>query len=127
MPDSVLNFRLDVLRSQILELTELFGNIFLKTQSLIPGVTAIPVSGQVTTSSDFESLINSSLGGWLSTQRYMHQSEKELSNFVEDLHALSVNSSPSSNLIALSVSLRIKPGESTSKPVDEVISGSIIK
>jgi len=125
MPDSVLSIRLDVRKSQILELTEVFRDIFLKTQSLIHVVTATPVSGKELTSSEFKSLINSSLGGWLNEQRCTYQSEIKLSNIVEDLHPLSVNSSSSSNLIALRSLIRLKLGKRTLKPGNEIITGQL--
>ena len=121
MSTNPLNLSLDELRNQILELTEKYADIYLETQSFVPGETAIPVSGKVLTSSDFKSLVNSSLDGWLTAGRFTTEFEKELANFVGVRNALFVNSGSSANLIALSGLTSIKLGDRALKPGDEVL------
>jgi CDP-6-deoxy-D-xylo-4-hexulose-3-dehydrase len=121
MTNNPIDISIDKLRTQILELTEQYADIFLKTQSFVPGETAIPVSGKVLTTSDFKSLVNSSLDGWLTAGRFTSEFEKELANFVGVRHALFVNSGSSANLLALSGLTSIKLGEKALKPGDEVI------
>lgn len=109
------------LRSEIITLTERYAEIFLEKQPFTPGVTPIPVSGKVLTSHDFQSLVDSSLDGWLTSGRFTTQFERELANFVGVRHALFVNSGSSANLIALSGLTSKKLGDRALRPGDEVI------
>ncbi len=115
------NSELDALRSEILRLTGEFAELLLKPQKFVPGVSEIPVSGKVLTSPDFQSLVESSLDGWLTSGRFTKQFEKSLSNYVGARSALFVNSGSSANLIALSGLTSRKLGERALRVGDEVI------
>jgi len=112
---------LSLLRSEILSLTDRYADIFLREQAFVPGITPIPVSGKVLTSTDFQALVDSSLDGWLTAGRFTAQFERELAKFVGVRHSLFVNSGSSANLIALSGLTSPKLGERALKPGDEVI------
>ncbi len=112
---------LSLLRSEILSLTDRYADIFLREQAFVPGITPIPVSGKVLTSTDFQALIDSSLDGWLTAGRFTAQFERELAKFVGVRHTLFVNSGSSANLIALSGLTSPKLGERALKTGDEVI------
>ena len=112
---------LSLLRSEILSLTDRYADIFLREHTFVPGITPIPVSGKVLTSTDFQALVDSSLDGWLTAGRFTAQFERELAKFVGVRHSLFVNSGSSANLIALSGLTSPKLGERALKPGDEVI------
>jgi CDP-6-deoxy-D-xylo-4-hexulose-3-dehydrase len=112
---------LSLLRSEILSLTDRYADIFLREHTFVPGITPIPVSGKVLTSTDFQALVDSSLDGWLTAGRFTAQFERELAKFVGVRHSLFVNSGSSANLIALSGLTSSKLGERALKPGDEVI------
>jgi CDP-6-deoxy-D-xylo-4-hexulose-3-dehydrase len=112
---------LSLLRSEILSLTDRYAEIFLREQAFVPGITPIPVSGKVLTSTDFQALVDSSLDGWLTAGRFTAQFERELAKFVGVRHSLFVNSGSSANLIALSGLTSPNLGERALKPGDEVV------
>jgi CDP-6-deoxy-D-xylo-4-hexulose-3-dehydrase len=112
---------LEVLRSQILELTTNYADLLLKHNSFNPGVDSVPVSGKVLTSEDFVALIDSSLDGWLTAGRFTADFERQLAQFVGARSALFVNSGSSANLIALSGLTSPKLGDRALKPGDEVL------
>ena len=112
---------LNILRNQILDLTQKYSEIFLRKKSFIPGTTPIPVSGKVLTSQDFQALVNSSLDGWLTAGRFTAEFEKYLADFVGSRYALFVNSGSSANLIALSGLTSPRLGKKALRPGDEVI------
>ncbi len=116
-----LNKELESLRTQILELTKQYTEIFLKERPFVPGVTPIPVSGKVLTSPDFQALVDSSLDGWLTAGRFTTDFERALAKYVGVRHALFVNSGSSANLVALSGLTSPKLGDRALKPGDEVI------
>lgn len=115
------NSELNDLRAQIVELTGKYADIYLKPRPFVPGVTPVPVSGKVLTSSDFQALIDSSLDGWLTAGRFTADFERALAKFVGTRHALFVNSGSSANLIALSGLTSPKLGDRALNPGDEVI------
>jgi CDP-6-deoxy-D-xylo-4-hexulose-3-dehydrase len=112
---------LDQLRARILELTSTFASQSLVQEPFRPGIDPVPVSGKVLTPEDFESLIDSSLDGWLTAGRHTFEFEKQLASFVGSRSALFVNSGSSANLIALSGLTSRKLGERALKPGDEVL------
>lgn len=109
------------LRAQIVDLTEKYADIFLKSRPFVPGVTQVPVSGKVLTSQDFQALVNSSLDGWLTAGHFTVEFERALAKFIGARHALFVNSGSSANLLALSGLTSPKLGDRALKVGDEVI------
>jgi len=112
---------LDVLRQEILKLTQQYADELLSTKAFTPGEDPVPVSGKVLTSEDFTALVDSSLDGWLTAGRFTSDFERALANFVGTRHALFVNSGSSANLVALSGLTSKKLGERALKPGDEVV------
>jgi len=111
----------DSLRAEILKLTEMYAQEFLKPREFRAGSDPVPVSGKVLTSSDFLSLVDSSLDGWLTAGRFTKQFERELADFVGARSSLFVNSGSSANLCALSGLTSPKLGAKALKPDDEVL------
>lgn len=111
----------DILRSEILSLTQKYAEIKLSSVPFVPGESPIPVSGKVLTSEDFVSLIDSSLDGWLTAGRFTREFEKNLAEFIGVRKALFVNSGSSANLCALSALTSPKLGEKSLKPGDEIL------
>lgn len=111
----------DSLRAEILKLTEMYAQEFLKPREFRAGADPVPVSGKVLTSSDFLSLVDSSLDGWLTAGRFTNQFERELADFVGARSSLFVNSGSSANLCALSGLTSPKLGAKALKPDDEVL------
>jgi len=109
------------LRAEILKLTEMYAQEFLKPREFRAGSDPVPVSGKVLTSSDFLSLVDSSLDGWLTAGRFTNQFERELADFVGARSSLFVNSGSSANLCALSGLTSPKLGARALKPDDEVL------
>ncbi len=112
---------LEELRLDILSLTRKYADVFLVKKQFRAGVDSVPVSGKVLTSEDFESLIDSSLDGWLTSGRFTADFERRLANFVGARSALFVNSGSSANLVALSGLTSPKLGERALRPGDEII------
>lgn len=112
---------LNELRKEILDLTEKYALQLAQEKPFRPGEDPVPVSGKVLTSSDFRSLVDSSLDGWLTAGRFTEKFERELARFVGARSALFVNSGSSANLIALSGLTSKKLGERALKPGDEVL------
>lgn len=112
---------LEIIRSQILELTTQYADLFLASKSFTPGSDPVPVSGKLLTSQDFAALVDSSLDGWLTAGRFTVEFERQLAHFVGARSALFVNSGSSANLIALSGLTSPKLGERALKRGDEVL------
>jgi len=112
---------LNELRQEILNLTEKYALQITQERPFRPGEDLVPVSGKVLTSSDFISLVDSSLDGWLTAGRFTDKFERELAQFVGARSALFVNSGSSANLLALSGLTSKKLGDRALKPGDEVI------
>jgi CDP-6-deoxy-D-xylo-4-hexulose-3-dehydrase len=112
---------LDELRQEILVLTKKYGAEFTKKPKFIPGQTDIPVSGKVLDSTDFVSLVDSSLDGWFTSGRFTRKFELQLAKFVGARSATFVNSGSSANLVALSALTSPKLGNRALKPGDEVL------
>lgn len=112
---------LNELRKEILDLTEKYALQLTQEKPFRPGEDPVPVSGKVLTSSDFRSLVDSSLDGWLTAGRFTEKFERELARFVGARSALFVNSGSSANLVALSGLTSKKLGDRALKPGDEVL------
>ena len=115
MPD------LEVLRKEILHLTEKYGAAFTSKKTFKPGVDPVPVSGKVLTAEDFVSLVDSSLDGWFTAGRFTKSFESDLAKYVGTRSGTFVNSGSSANLIALSALTSEKLGDRALKVGDEVI------
>jgi CDP-6-deoxy-D-xylo-4-hexulose-3-dehydrase len=112
---------LNSLAADILRLTAEYADKKLKSGAFIPGVDKVPVSGKTLDASDFVSLVESSLDGWLTAGRFTAEFERELAQFVGSRSALFVNSGSSANLIALSALTSPKLGNRALKVGDEVL------
>ena len=112
---------LNELRQEILDLTEKYALKLIQEKPFRPGEDPVPVSGKVLTSSDFKSLVDSSLDGWLTAGRFTEKFERELARFVGARSALFVNSGSSANLVALSGLTSKKLGDRALKAGDEVL------
>jgi CDP-6-deoxy-D-xylo-4-hexulose-3-dehydrase len=112
---------LDTLRKAALEATRAYAEKYLGKTEFIAGETPVPVSGKVLDSSDFVSLVDSSLDGWLTAGRFTEDFQRKLGKFVGARKTLFVNSGSSANLIALSALTSPKLGKRAIKPGDEVL------
>jgi CDP-6-deoxy-D-xylo-4-hexulose-3-dehydrase len=112
---------LESLRNSALEATKAFADAFLTKVPFKPGETPVPVSGKVLDSSDFVSLVDSSLDGWLTAGRFTEDFQRKLGKFVGARKTLFVNSGSSANLIALSALTSPKLGKRALGPGDEVL------
>jgi CDP-6-deoxy-D-xylo-4-hexulose-3-dehydrase len=112
---------LEVLRKEILHLTEKYGAAFTSKKTFKPGVDPVPVSGKVLTAEDFVSLVDSSLDGWFTAGRFTKSFESDLAKYVGTRSGTFVNSGSSANLIALSALTSQKLGDRALKVGDEVI------
>ena len=112
---------LEVLRNEILHLTEKYGAAFTSKKTFKPGVDPVPVSGKVLTAEDFVSLVDSSLDGWFTAGRFTKSFESDLAKYVGTRSGTFVNSGSSANLIALSALTSEKLGDRALKVGDEVI------
>lgn len=116
-----MNESLDDLRSTALAATAAYAEKFLERKPFIPGETPVPVSGKVLDTSDFVSLVDSSLDGWLTAGRFTDDFQRKLARYVGARKALFVNSGSSANLVALSALTSPKLGKRALKPGDEVL------
>lgn len=109
------------LRKAALEATRAYADAYLTPLEFKAGETPIPVSGKVLDSSDFVSLVDSSLDGWLTAGRFTEDFQRKLGKFVGARKTLFVNSGSSANLVALSALTSPKLGKRALKPGDEVV------
>ena len=110
------------LRGQILDLVKLFGQQTLGREGeFVPGLSAIPVSGKVLDPSDFVSLVDACLDGWLTSGRFHKEFEQKLARFVGVRNSVFVNSGSSANLVALSALTSPKLGKRALQPGDEIL------
>lgn len=112
---------LESLRKKALDATRDYAELFLRKSDFIPGDTPVPVSGKVLDASDFVSLVDSSLDGWLTAGRFTEDFQRKLGKFVGARKTLFVNSGSSANLVALSALTSPKLGKRALKPGDEVL------
>lgn len=116
-----LTERLAQLRAAALESTREFAEEFLNSSDFRPGETVVPVSGKVLDASDFLSLVDASLDGWLTAGRFTDEFQRRLAQYVGVRKSLFVNSGSSANLLALSALTSPKLGKRALKPGDEVL------
>lgn len=112
---------LELLRKAALEATKAYADSYLTRAEFKAGETPVPVSGKVLDSSDFVSLVDSSLDGWLTAGRFTEDFQRKLGKFVGARKTLFVNSGSSANLVALSALTSPKLGKRAMKPGDEVL------
>ena len=112
---------LDTLRKTALEAAKAYAEKYLVKTDFKAGETPVPVSGKVLDSSDFVSLVDSSLDGWLTAGRFTEDFQRKLGKFVGARKTLFVNSGSSANLVALSALTSPKLGKRAMKPGDEVL------
>jgi CDP-6-deoxy-D-xylo-4-hexulose-3-dehydrase len=112
---------LNTLAADILRLTEEYAIEKLKNPEFNPGVDIVPVSGKTLDASDFVSLVESSLDGWLTSGRFTAEFERQLAQFIGTRSALFVNSGSSANLAAISGLTSPKLGDRALKKGDEVL------
>lgn len=112
---------LESLRKKALDATREYAENYLSKPDFIAGETPVPVSGKVLDPSDFVSLVDSSLDGWLTAGRFTEDFERKLGKFVGARKTLFVNSGSSANLVALSALTSPKLGKKALKPGDEVL------
>jgi CDP-6-deoxy-D-xylo-4-hexulose-3-dehydrase len=112
---------LESLRQAALQATKAYADSYLTQTEFKAGETPVPVSGKVLDSSDFVSLVDSSLDGWLTAGRFTEDFQRKLGKFVGARKTLFVNSGSSANLVALSALTSPKLGKRALKPGDEVL------
>lgn len=87
----------------------------------VPGETPIPPSGKVIGEAETQAMVEAALDGWLTTGRFNAAFEQRLAAFVGLVHALTVNSGSSANLVAVSTLFSPMLGPSALAPGDEII------
>ena len=92
----------DVLRQQILDLTNQYYGEAFPRKPFLGGISQIPVSGKVFDGDELKNLVDSSLDFWLTTGRYAHEFEEEFAKVMGVKHAMLCNSGSSANLLAVS-------------------------
>ena len=109
-------------REAILELVSQFARTSDTTAlPFEPGVDAVPVSGKVLDPSDYVSMVDAVLDGWLTAGRFTIDFERALADYVGMRSAVFVNSGSSANLVALSALTSPKLGARHLKRGDEVL------
>lgn len=97
------------------------GSRFVAKESFVAGVTPVPVSGKVLDSTDFASMVDACLDGWITAGRFTTEFERALARYVGARSSLFVNSGSSANLLALSALTSPKLGARAIRPGDEVL------
>jgi CDP-6-deoxy-D-xylo-4-hexulose-3-dehydrase len=106
----------------VAKILDLVRGGFLEQQTeFVPGVSSVPVSGKLLDGSDFVSMVEASLDGWLTAGRFHKEFENNLAKYVGVRNATMVNSGSSANLVALSALTSPKIGKRALVPGDEVI------
>ncbi|GAA0542090.1 CDP-6-deoxy-D-xylo-4-hexulose-3-dehydrase [Rhizomicrobium palustre] len=111
----------ELLREQILELTERYAKLAHAPKEFVPGQSPVLVSGKVYGAEEMRTLVDSALDFWLTTGRFNDAFEAKLAAFLGRRFALTVNSGSSANLVALSGLTSPMVGKKHLKPGDEVI------
>ena len=109
------------LRIEIAELVEDFAKLKHKKKTFKPGRTVVPASGKVIDAKELKYMVDASLDGWLTAGRFNTKFEKELAQFIDVKHLITVNSGSSANLVAFSTLTSPKLGNKAIKKGDEVI------
>jgi len=112
---------LESLRAKALDATREYAEKFLVNSTFKAGETPVPVSGKVLDPTDFVSLVDASLDGWLTAGRFTEDFQRKLGKYVGARKTLFVNSGSSANLVALSALTSPKLGKRALKPGDEVL------
>ena len=110
-----------MLRKQILELVQQYGDLDNKISTFEKGKTVIPPSGKVIGGDELKIMTDAVLDGWLTTGRFNEQFENNLANYIGVKYALTTNSGSSANLLAFTALTSPKLGDRQIKPGDEVI------
>lgn len=112
---------LESLRAKALDATREYAEKFLVNSTFKAGETPVPVSGKVLDATDFVSLVDASLDGWLTAGRFTEDFQRKLGKYVGARKTLFVNSGSSANLVALSALTSPKLGKRALKAGDEVL------
>lgn len=112
---------LNIIKNEILNLSEKYFNLVNKNRYFVPGVSKIPVSGKVLSVEDLQNLIISSLDMWLTAGDFTDEFESSISKYLGMRHALFVNSGSSANLLAISALKKFYNLENK----DEVITSAV--
>jgi CDP-6-deoxy-D-xylo-4-hexulose-3-dehydrase len=112
---------LESLRAKALDATREYAEKYLVNSTFKAGETPVPVSGKVLDPTDFVSLVDASLDGWLTAGRFTEDFHRKLGKYVGARKTLFVNSGSSANLVALSALTSPKLGKRALKPGDEVL------
>lgn len=115
------NTKTKALREQISKLVGEYADIALTSQPFLPGLTAVPPSGKVLGAEELKNMVEASLDGWLTADRFNAEFEKKLAAFIGIKHLITVNSGSSANLVAFSTLTSPKLGERAIHKGDEVI------
>lgn len=105
-------------------LKKYIGNYFSKnhkTQTFIPGLTQVKVSGRIFDYKEIENAVSASLEFWLTEGHWTEEFCKKLAGFLGVRYATLVNSGSSANLAAFSALTSPKLGKRQIRPGDEVI------
>ena len=121
MADNRNDFKKDVLRQQILDLTAQYYDEAFPKKPFLGGISQIPVSGKVFDGDELTNLVDSSLDFWLTSGRYAHEFEEEFAKVMGVKHAMLCNSGSSANLLAVSALKSDRLGERALVDGDEVI------
>lgn len=109
-------------RDEILAAVADFAGALSETEeSFVAGVTPVPVSGKVLDATDFASMVDACLDGWITAGRFTSEFERALARYVGARSSLFVNSGSSANLLALSALTSPKLGARAIQPGDEVL------
>jgi CDP-6-deoxy-D-xylo-4-hexulose-3-dehydrase len=93
---------IELIEQEILKLSEIYFEKKNNSNSFVPFLSPIPVSGRVLDSDDLKSTIKSCLDMWYTAGRFTEEFEKLISSKLGVRHSLFVNSGSSANLLALS-------------------------
>ena len=111
----------DALRRQILDLVKRYHAAAYPEQPFDPASSPVPVSGRVFGAEDMQNLVASGLDFWLTTGHFNEAFEKQLAEWIDCRHVLTVNSGSSANLVALAALTSHLFHERALKPGDEFI------
>ena len=109
------------LRAQILDLVRQYNEQANQPVPFDPTSTVVPPSGKVIGGREREYMVEASLDAWLTTGRFNAQFEQKLAEFIGVMHAMTVNSGSSANLVAFHALTSPKLGKKAIQPGDEVI------
>jgi len=102
------------------KIMELVVDYFNKTYKELP-YNKSPVSGKVYNEEELKNLVEASLDGWWTEGKWNNLFEKEIKNFLNINHVLTVNSGSSANFLALKTLTSNKLGKKRIQQDDEII------